>query len=376
VRYDFDVIVIGGGVMGTAAARALAERGRSTLVLERGSIGNDAGSSSGHTRIFRLAYDHPEYVRLARLALDAWRALEARSGERLLHTTGGVDAGEASLACADAMDAAGVRYERTTPHAVAERWPTLRFEAGETLLVQEDAGVCLVKETIAAQVRLARAAGATLLEQTAAASLQVTDLGVEVVTSTEGSRTAPVLVLAAGAWNGPLLAEVGLSLSLRPTFEQPAHFTLPEPSSLPTVVDRTLGAEAPRYAVPDPRDRRAVKVGTHLGRTPIDPDDVANARDDERFASDVAFARRRFAGAEPTGEVDACIYTMAPDEDFVLDRRANVIVCSPCSGHGFKFAPLIGELVANLADARPARAPLERFLSSRASLSGRSSAPD
>jgi monomeric sarcosine oxidase len=368
VRYDFDVIVIGGGVMGTAAARALAERGRSTLLLERASIGNDAGSSGGRTRIFRLAYDHPDYVRMARLALDAWRTLESRAGERLLHTTGGVDAGEASLACADAMDATGVPFERGTSDAVAERWPALRFDAGETLLVQEDAGVCLVKETIAAQARLAGAAGATLLEHTAATSIRVTGLGAEVATSTEQSHAAPIVVLAAGAWNAPLLAQAGLPLSLTPTYEQPAHFTLPEPSALPTVVDRSLGADAPRYSVPDPRDGRAVKVGTHLGRTPVDPDGLTSARDDERLASDVAYARRRFAGAEPTGDVDACIYTMTPDEDFVLDRRRNVVVCSPCSGHGFKFAPLIGELVADLADARPAPIPLERFLSGRAAL--------
>jgi sarcosine oxidase len=119
-----------------------------------------------------------------------------------------------------------------------------------------------------------------------------------------------------------------------------------------------------------------VKVGTHLGKTPIDPHELARTRDEERFASDVEYAGRRFAGAQPTGEVDACIYTMAPDEDFVLDRRGNVVVCSPCSGHGFKFAPLIGELVADLADGRPAPVPIERFLSSRASLSGRSSSPD
>jgi sarcosine oxidase len=368
VRYDFDVIVIGGGVMGTAAAQALAERGRSTLLLERGSIGNDTGSSSGHTRIFRLAYDHPDYVRMARLALDAWRALESRAGERLLHTTGGVDAGEASLGCADAMAAAGVAFERVTAEAVAERWPALRFDAGETLLVQEDAGVCLVKETIAAQARLASAAGATLAEQTAATSIRVTGHGADVLASTERSYAAPIVVLAAGAWNGPLLARAGLPISLRPTFEQPAHFTLPEPSPLPTVVDRGLDAAAPRYSVPDPRDGRRMKVGTHLGRTPVDPDALVAARDDARLASDVAYARQRFAGAEPTGEVDACVYTMTPDEDFVLDRRRNVVVCSPCSGHGFKFAPLIGQLVADLADARPAPIPLERFLSGRASL--------
>jgi sarcosine oxidase len=284
VRYDFDVIVIGGGVMGTAAAAALAERGRSTLLLERDAIGNDAGSSSGHTRIFRLAYDHLDYVRLARLALDAWRELESRAGERLLHPTGGVDVGEASLACADAMAAAGVRFERTTPDAVAERWPALRFDPGETLLVQEDAGVCLVKETIDAQARLAREAGATLLEHTAAGSLHVTGHGGEVVTSNEESRTAPVLVLAAGAWNGALLAEVGLPLSLRPTHEQPAHFTLPGPTAFPTVAPPPL---LPPPPPPPPatlcRARPARSSGGEGRDSPRqDTDRSARAGEDER----------------------------------------------------------------------------------------------
>jgi sarcosine oxidase len=367
VTHDLDAIVIGGGAMGTATARTLAERGRQTLLLERRSIGNDRGSSSGRTRIFRLAYDDPDYVRLARLALDAWRELEARAGERLLHTTAGVDAGAASEACAEAMAAAGVAFERMTPGSIAERWPALRFEQGVPLLVQEDAGVCLVKETLLAQARLAREAGATLVEDTPVTSVSATGLGVEVRTG-DASYRAPVAVFAAGAWNTRLLEQVGIRLPLRTTFEQPVHVRLPEPSALPTLVDRTRPAAAPRYAVPDPRDGRAVKVGTHLGRVPVEPDALPDEPDAERMTDDAAYGRERFAGAEPTGEVDACIYTMTPDEDFVLDRRATVVVCSPCSGHGFKFAPLVGRLIADLVDARPGPFPIERFLSSRAAL--------
>jgi sarcosine oxidase len=369
VRPEVDVLVIGGGVMGTAAARSLAERGRHTVLLERAEIGHDGGSSGGATRIFRLAYHQPHYVRLARHALDAWRQLESRANEPLLHTTGGVDAGRASGACADAMAAAGIAFERTRAEAIAERWPALRFAADEGVIVQEDAGVCLVKETLVAQARLARAAGATLLERTAVTSVRATGLGVEVVTTTEVTYRARMAVLAAGAWNGGLLREVGIDVALRPTFEQPAHFTLAEPSPLPTLVDRSDDAVAPHYAVPSPRDPRAVKVGTHLGRVAIDPDHLPAAPDPDRLAADVAYARERFADAEPTGEIDTCMYTMTPDEDFVLDRRGNVIVCSPCSGHGFKFAPLIGRIVADLVDARPAPFAIERFLSTRAALS-------
>jgi sarcosine oxidase len=375
VRADLDVIVIGGGVMGTAAARTLAERGREIVLLERSAIGHDGGSSGGPTRIFRLAYHHPDYVRLARRALDGWRELESRAGERLLHTTGGVDAGEASAVCADAMAAAGVPFERVPARALAERWPAMRFGRDEPVIVQENAGVCLVKETVRAQARLAREAGAAIVEGAAVSSVRATGLGVEVSTGTETYR-ARTAVLAAGSWNGPLLRSVGIDLALRPTFEQPAHFALAEPSALPTLVDRGGDPAAPRYAVPDPRDPRAVKVGTHLGTAAVDPDHPPAGPDADRLGADVAYARERFDGAEPTGEVDACTYTMTPDEDFVLDRRGNVVLCSPCSGHGFKFAPLIGAVVADLVDARPAPFPLERFLSTRAALSPSSSVVD
>jgi sarcosine oxidase len=366
VTQRFDVVVIGGGAMGTAAARSLAERGRATLVLERSAIADDLGSSAGRTRIFRLAYHDPEYVRLARRALDAWRELESRSGERLLETTGGVDAGAASEACAQAMAAAGVRFERPPPGEIAERWPALRLPSGEALLLQEDAGVCLVKQTLLAQARLARDAGATILEGVGAASIDVTGRGIEVVAATGEAYRAPIAVLAAGAWNGPLLAKARLRLPLRPTIEQPVHVAFDRAVSLPTLVDRTASAEAPRYAVPDPRDPRTVKVGTHLGRIPVDPDRPPASPDPDRLEDDLAYARERFPGAVPTGEVDLCLYTMTPDEDFVLDRRDRVVVCSPCSGHGFKFAPLIGGLVADLVDGGRA---IERFRSARAALS-------
>jgi sarcosine oxidase len=366
---DVDVIVVGGGVMGTAAARSMSERGRSVLLLERATIGHDGGSSGGSTRIFRLAYHHPDYVRLARVALDLWRELESRAGEDLLVTTGGVDAGAASDVCANAMSAAGVRFERALPDAIAERWPAMRFDDGAPLIVQEDAGVCLVKETIAAQTRLAREAGAEIAEQTGCARIRPTASGVEVVTSTERSVHATTVVLAAGAWNGALLRQAGIELALRPTFEQPAYVALDPPSPMPILVDRTLDPNAPRYLVPDPRDGRAVKVGTHLARVPIEPDALPTQPDGDRLAADVAFARERLPTAEPTGGFDTCIYTMTQDEDFVLDRRGSVVVCSPCSGHGFKFAPLVGEIVADLVDGRPPTVPLERFGSRRASIS-------
>jgi sarcosine oxidase len=367
VGTDADVIVIGGGVMGTAAARALAERGRATLLIERSRIGHARGSSGGPTRIFRLAYHHPDYVRLARRALRAWRELESRAGEPLLVTTGGVDAGEGSRACAEAMAAAGERFQQVAARAVMERWPALRFDDGATLFVHEDAGVCLAHRTVMAQARLAREAGATLLEGTAVESVRPVPSGVEVIAGDRAHR-APVAVLAAGPWNGPMLRrELGMEISLRPTFEQAAYFALPEPSALPTLVDRGTDPRAPAYAVPNPTEPGTVKVGTHLGGVPVEPDALPEAPDPNRLERDSRYARERFE-AEPTGAVDTCMYTVTPDEDFVLDRRESLVVCSPCSGHGFKFAPLIGELVADLVEGRRPAVALDRFGSTRPAL--------
>jgi sarcosine oxidase len=273
------------------------------------------------------------------------------------------------------MAAAGEAFERAHPRALTERWPALRFATSELLIVQEDAGVCLVKETVRAQARLAREAGADVVEHASVTSIRAAGPGVEVVTTNDSTHRARVVVLAAGAWNARFLHGVGIDVALRPTFEQPAHFALVAPSALPTLVDRSGDPQTPRYAVPDPRDPRAVKVGTHLGRMDVEPDALPSTPDPERLASDVAYARGRFDGVEPTGQVDMCIYTMTPDEDFVLDRRGDVVVCSPCSGHGFKFAPLIGALVVDLVEARTPAFPIERFASGRASLRGSGTSP-
>ena len=163
----FDAIVVGGGVMGTAAAHELAMRGRNTLLLERFTFGHGRGSSGGPTRIFRFTYEHPDYVRMAGPALDAWRELEDLAGERLLHTTGGIDIGEGSRRSADALEAAGSPFAWLGAEATMERWPGLVIAPGTPVLVQESGGVCMAERTVRAQARLAAEAGATVREETA-----------------------------------------------------------------------------------------------------------------------------------------------------------------------------------------------------------------
>jgi sarcosine oxidase len=367
VGQDFDAIVVGGGAMGTGTARSLTERGRRVLLLERFEIGHAMGSSGGPTRIFRISYHHPDYVRMARLALGEWRDLEARAGERLLVTTGGLDVGAGGRETASALEAAGERLEYMRPEAARERWPALRFEPDAEIFLQEDGGVCMAERTVNAQARLAAEGGATILQHTKVERVTADGHGVEV--NAEGSTyRAPVAVITAGPWAGGLLADAGLPISLVPSFEQVTYFALDEPSPLPTVIDWTVDRIQTPYIVPNPEEPGHFKVSVHRSGQAVDPDERSFDPDPDRVAWVTDYTQTRFARHRPTGATDTCLYTNTPDEDFVLDRQGPIVIGSPCSGHGFKFTPLIGRILADLATG--ARPPIqtERFASTRPAL--------
>lgn len=360
---DYDVIVVGGGVMGTSAARWLVARGRDTLLLERFTLGHARGSSGGPTRIFRLTYEDPLYVRMARRSLDEWRALEAEAGERLLLTTAGLDIGLAGRTSAEALDAAGEAFEYLQPEAVVERWPAIRLEPGTEAFVQEDGGVCMAERTVRAQARVATEAGASILEETAVERIEATGTGAAV--HTEGATyRAPVVVVTAGPWAGGLLRGVGIDLPLVPSFEQVTYFALDEPTPLPTVIDWDVDPPRTPYTVPNPEEPGHFKIALHMSGPPVDADARSFDPDPVRMSKVTEYAGRRYGPHRAHGGTDTCLYTNTPDEDFVLDRRGPVVIGSPCSGHGFKFAPLMGRILADLATAQPAP-PIERFLSGR-----------
>jgi sarcosine oxidase len=367
MRTDFDAIVVGAGATGTAAARSLTERGRSVLLVERFAVDHERGSSGGPTRIFRLSYHHPDYVKMARLALNEWRELEAKAGEDLLITTGGIDVGPGGRETARAVEAAGERLEYLPARAIRERWPALRLDPDEEVFVQEDAGVCMAARAVLAQARLAAANGATILQDTVVKRIAPNGQGVDVVAAGHAYR-APVAVIAAGPWAGPLLREAGVSIGLVPSLEQVTYLALDEPSPLPTVIDWTEDPVRTPYVVPNPERPGHFKVALHHSGPAVDPDTRSFEPDPIRVAKVEDYARRHFAAHSPAGGTETCLYTNAPDEDFVLDRVGPLVIASPCSGHGFKFAPLIGRIVADLATGQPPPVPMERFRASRAVL--------
>lgn len=361
---DYDVIVVGGGVMGTSAARWLARRNRNTLLLERFEIGHARGSSGGPTRVFRMAYHHPDYVRMARMALEEWRALEAEAGTTLLITTGGLDLGLGGRVSARALEAVGVPFAYLSAEAVRERWPAIRLEPDVEAFVQEDAGVCMAERAVRAQARIAVEAGATVLEGTTAEQIVATGTGAEVRTEGKTYR-APVVVVTAGPWARDLLGTAGIDLPLVPSFEQVTNFCLEKPSLLPTMIDWDVDPPRVPYVVPNPEEPGRFKVALHMSGPPVDADARSFEPDPDRVKRATEFAASRFAPHRAEGGTDTCLYTNTPDEDFVLDRRGPVVIGSPCSGHGFKFAPLLGRILADLATAQPAPLAIERFLTTR-----------
>jgi sarcosine oxidase len=357
-----DVVIVGGGVMGTAAARALATRGRAVLLLERFTFGHGKGSSGGPTRNFRLTYHDPVYVRMARGSLARWHALEAEAGIELLRVVGGLDVGEATDLSAAALTEAGESFERPSVSEVTERWPRLRFDRSPKLLYQPEGAILRAGEAIEGQARLARGAGAELRERTVVDSLRPVGEGVELVTSADDVIRAPVAIIAAGAWAGPLLGSAGIDLGVRPTLEQSTHFDAGEEgSSIPTVIDWDTAPEQPPYLVPNPFRLGEIKAGAHLSGPVIDPDGRSFEPDPDREAETIVWVGEHLADRPAVLRTETCLYTTTPDGDFVLDRRGPLVVASPCSGHGFKFAPLIGEVLADLATGDRPSIPLDRF---------------
>lgn len=349
----YDVAVIGGGAMGVATAYSAVRRGASVAMLERFRPGHDRGSSHGRSRVFRLAYPHSRYIELAQRALVLWRALEDDVGVALLARTGGIDHGppERVQPIATALERAGVRARALSPAEAAERWPAMRFD--QSVLHQPDAGRLDADATVLALHRRARELGVEGLYDEPAHELRPREGSVDVVTDRRTVR-AGVAVVAAGAWAPSLLRDQAFAPmlpTLAVTQEQPAYFPVRDEDGWPSFIHHGAGVgttlEHDNYGLFTPG--LGLKVGEHGTGPVVDPDD--------RPAADPAGLRRLEAyvaewlpGAQATATtVDTCLYTSTPDEQFVLARHGRVVVCSPCSGHGFKFVPAVGELTAQLA---------------------------
>jgi sarcosine oxidase len=359
---DCDVVVVGAGAMGSAAAWWLAQEGRSVVLLERFEQGHARGSSHGRSRIFRLAYADPFYVELAQRALPLWRELEDDAGVPLLTTTGGVDHGPTSSVgpVADALNVRGAAYELLDGATAGERWPGMRF--GETVLFQGDAGRCHADATVRALQDRAAAHGAAVIFDAGAVAVEPSADGVAVRTSGDRRYRAPVAVVACGPWAGGVLGGLVALPPLRVTREQVFYFAPTDTDSgWPSFIHHR---EPYIYGLDTPG--QGVKVAEDHTGAPTTADGRSFDVDRDGQERVVRYVAEWFPGLQPEPvSAETCLYTTTPTRDFVIDRVGPLAVAAGFSGHGFKFTPLIGRLLADLALGRPGptRFKLSRVLS-------------
>ena len=345
-----DAVVIGAGLAGSAAAWALAGRGRSVILLEAFPPGHRRGSSHGSARIFRRAYPDPLYVRLTGQAQRLWRQLAEESGRELVVTTGAVDYGPAlPEEMYGIMTAAGVPAELLSTGAAAERWPGMSF-GDDPVLFHRDGGVLDPENAMAATREIAASHGAQICYGSPVVRIEP---GAEdaIVHTADRSWRAPAVIVAAGAWLEPLIGHLVRLPPLAVTQVQAFHFAQRPPAGpWPAFICHD---EVAMYGLPAGRDGEvpgAIKVGEHGRGTVTTGDDRDGIVSPAARGRVRAFARERLAGLDPdpVGET-SCLYTATGSEDFILDRQGPFVICSACSGHGAKFAPLTGEMAADLA---------------------------
>lgn len=360
-------MIVGAGLAGAAAAWSLTQRGRSVILLEQFAAGHSRGSSHGSARIVRRAYGDGLYTRLTGRAFELWREVECASGEQLLRMYGGLDFGPRRNvpAVAAHLAACGVPHE-VLPAAVAERrWPGMVFEGD--VVYHAQGGTMDAALAVSTMIALS---GADVRYETAAVAVRESG---EVLLADGSTLRAEAVVISAGAWVAPLLGDVVTLPPLRVTQQQVFHFPRLDAAAVPwpSVIHESTSAAV--YHLAGGRDGGASddrKIGEHDGgvdTTATDRDGVIN---DESRRRVVEYVRRWLPGLDPHPRAEAsCLYTETPSEDFLMDRVGALVVCSPCSGHGAKFAPLIGELVAGLVDGSgevPDRFRLAAHLSGRA----------
>jgi sarcosine oxidase len=364
--FSFDVIVVGVGAMGAATCHALARRGVRVLGLERFDVPHAQGSSGGQIRLIRLAYyEHPDYVPLLRRAYQLWDALGEETGTPLLHRTGAVYLGrpEGEL-IAGSLRAArehGLAHELLDAAALAERFGAFRVPEHFAAMYEAEAGFVLAERSVAAFAERAMRHGAELHGREPVRSWQADRDGVHVVTDRATYRAAH-LVFTAGAWTGALVRQLGVPLTVTRQVvgwvwpRAPERFEL---GRFPcwAIEDDAPGFQGLYYGFPllagAPMDVPGLRLAHHAPGPVAHPDALdraTTAADEGDFRP--ALAKYLPEADGPLLSMRVCMYTMSPDQDFVIDRHPahdNVTVGCGFSGHGFKLAPAMGEALADLA---------------------------
>lgn len=358
----YDVIVLGAGAVGSAAAYHAAKAGAKVLLIEQFALNHKNGSSYGYSRIIRYSYDHPAYVALAKTVYPMWAALEAEAGEQFYLKTGGLDFGPANDDILNNTFASvaqmGIAHEELSPQEAMQRYPQFKLNEDWRVLYQPDSGMLRASRCVLAHIRLAQQHGAVVRSETPVTGIFLKDSDVEVQTQAERFSAAK-LIVTAGSWAAELLATyTNLQLPLQPLrcqvmFFDADHLADYGPDRFPTFIahlSATYGTATYGMAAVD---GSGVKIAFHGGDPASHPRDINYTPDADTEARIRVFSGRHLPRA--TGamvEARICLYTMTPDEHFILDvhpQYPQIVIGSACSGHGFKFSTLSGKILADLA---------------------------
>jgi sarcosine oxidase len=353
---EYDVIVLGLGVIGSAAAYWSAKRGARVLGLEKFELGHARGSSHDRSRIIRLSYFTPAYVQLAKEAYRAWASLENDAGEELIFKCGGLDIGPRDSpvrmsAHVDSMRACGVAFEELDAAEIRKRWPCWRVGDEVHGLFQAEAGIVAAERATDALRRAATGFGATLRDRTPLTSLRTAAGEIDVEAGGRRYR-AGKLIVAAGAWTNDALAHFGQSLPIEVTKEQVSYFVPRDPAAF------TFGEfpiwiwmdEPSFYGFPIFGERKTVKITQDSAGKAVDAQARGFEEDVEITTRVKGFLERYLPAAlGPVELVKTCLYARTPDRGFVIDSlpgHPNVSVAVG-DGHAFKFGSLIGRILAD-----------------------------
>jgi len=363
VTHQVDTVVVGGGAMGSATAWQLSKRGREVVLLERFAPGHKNGASHGATRNFNVAYLDPVYQAMVAEAAILWRELEAASETELLNLVGLVNHGPGySADSAEIMRGLGARAEMLDVVEAERRWPGIRFDT--RVLFNADGGRVNADASVRALQSETQRLGGQVRHNTQVLSLTVlADDRVEVRTADE-TYIARQAVVTVGAWTNKLIGSAVAMPRLVVTQEQPVHFAQLDESMPWPSFNHAHDVADPRYdywysniyGMLTPGE--GIKAGWHGVGPVTDPDARTFTPETTQLAALQRYAREWLPGVNPDEYVDvSCTYTTTPDSDFVLDRVGPLVVGAGFSGHGFKFTPTIGRMLADLVDgtSRPDR---------------------
>ncbi|MGO1849219.1 MULTISPECIES: N-methyl-L-tryptophan oxidase [unclassified Microbacterium] len=353
---SFEVAVVGMGAMGSAAAYHLARRGASVVAFEQYDLGHVRGASHDTSRIVRTSYGAPEYVRLAQSAYRDWADLEQESGERLLTVTGGVvflpvDGPYSASDFTSALHECGVPYELLSPEQVRQRWPQFSVPDGVETVYTEDSGIAHAARTVATLQMRARVHGADIRDRTSVESI-VPDGDGAIVRTSEGDVRAGRVIVAADAWTNALLEPLGAAIPLDVMQEQVTYFRPADPEPLgpdrlPVWIweDEECYYGFPTYGEP------TVKAGRDVSENRMLPQERSFVPSDELSRELAEFVGGLIPSSGPALRTVTCQYALTPNRRFVLAPvpQHPAIIVGLTAGHGFKFTPAIGRVLAELA---------------------------